>query len=113
MANICMGLFNLLPVFPMDGGRILRAFLAMGLPYVRATFWAALFGRIFAGIGAAIAFYCEYPLIAALFIFIYFAGQLEYCAVRRRDKMEAQMRLEIDRLRVNLPPGEPPLLTPL
>jgi Zn-dependent protease len=36
-ANFIMGLFNLVPVFPMDGGRIFRALLAMKLPYLRAT----------------------------------------------------------------------------
>jgi stage IV sporulation protein FB len=44
--NLFIGLFNLIPAYPMDGGRIFRALLATRLPYIKATSIAVLIGQI-------------------------------------------------------------------
>ena len=92
--NLIMGGFNLLPVFPMDGGRIFRAILATRLPYLRATFWAATVGKVLAVVAAiCCATIWNKPLAVALFVFISIAGDLEYRSLRRREKQAAQWDL--------------------
>jgi len=48
--NLFMGLFNLIPAIPMDGGRVLRGLLAMRFSYGRATHYATNIGKIIAGL---------------------------------------------------------------
>jgi Zn-dependent protease len=108
--NLIMGCFNLIPAFPMDGGRILRAFLALWLPYLRATYWAATIGKVVTVPGALIEFYLGNYFVVAICIFIFIAGQAEYQAVRRREADEEQWREAMLR-RVTPPPAvEPPVI---
>ena len=76
-ANLTLAAFNLLPALPLDGGRILRAYLAPHLGYRAATEQAALLGQIVAGLlfaaGLAGFFYRLINLslpLAAIFLFI-------------------------------------------
>ena len=110
--NLLMGLFNLVPVFPMDGGRIFRALLATRLPYLRATFIAASVAKVLATIAAGAAVFFEAELTAVLFVFIFVAGEMEYRAVQRREVEDAHWRAVLARAYVDLPPptGEPPVI---
>src|SRR4051812_26554078 len=75
-ANIYMGLFNLLPAYPMDGGRILRAWLARESDYLGATRRAVMIGQGFATVFiVAGAFLGTGLMLIGLFLF--FATQLE------------------------------------
>lgn len=74
--NILLGVFNLLPAFPMDGGRILRAVLAKRMDFVRATEVAASIGRAFAVTMAIIGIFFNFWLVI-LAIFIYFSASGE------------------------------------
>ena len=86
MFNLIMGLFNMLPVFPMDGGRFLRALLALRFSYLTATKAAVYIAKplALAGILLALVYYNNW-LTAALFAFIYVGGEMEYEQVRRRE----------------------------
>jgi len=84
--NVAMGLFNLLPIFPMDGGRLLRAGLATKMPYLRATQIAAWTAKAFAFTGIAWALLTQHYLLAILLVVIWIGGDEEVKYVRRLER---------------------------
>jgi CBS domain-containing protein len=71
VVNIFLVLFNLIPAFPMDGGRVLRAALAMRLEYTRATQIAAMVGQALALVfGLVGLIWNPFLLFIAFFVWI-------------------------------------------
>ena len=89
-ANALLAVFNLIPAFPMDGGRVLRALLWIGLPIARATWIAAWVGRAIALGFAAYGVATRNPVILLIAAFVWFAGGAEARAVAARERRRAE-----------------------
>jgi Zn-dependent protease len=77
VTNVVLAVFNLLPAFPMDGGRILRSLLARNRSYASATRVAARVGVIFAFLFALVGVLQFSPILLLLALFIYGAATTE------------------------------------
>jgi Zn-dependent protease/CBS domain-containing protein len=83
--NFMLGVFNLVPAFPMDGGRLLRAALgAFGVPFVRATRTAVTVGWAFFILFGIVSLYTRNPMLTFIALILAMGGSTEYAAVRAR-----------------------------
>lgn len=86
--NISLVIFNLIPAFPMDGGRVLRALLSMKFGRLSATKMALIVGRVLAVIFIGFGLYMGQFILPFIGLFIFMAGGAEYRSV----KFEALVR---------------------
>jgi len=84
--NTMMLLFNLIPAFPMDGGRVLRALLALRLPYVRATRIAAWIAQAIAVAFAIVGLFSN-PMLVFIALFVFLAAAEEHALVQARSSL--------------------------
>ncbi len=82
--NVILSAFNLLPAFPMDGGRVLRAVLARGMPLSRATRIATGVGKAFAILFGIAGVLIPNLILVLIAFLIYFGASQESTAVRYR-----------------------------
>ena len=107
--NLVLGLFNVLPAFPMDGGRILRGVLALWMDYMKATKIAIMVGQFFFGFMVLVGILSVnlWLVIAGLFMSMSGSSELKYITVRRvfsgvtlRDIASRDVRLVEEHVRV-------------
>jgi Zn-dependent protease/predicted transcriptional regulator len=83
LVNFFLAAFNMLPAFPMDGGRVLRALLALRLDYARATRLAASVGQLMAIVFALVGLMGN-PILLLIAMFVWIGAESEAAAVEER-----------------------------
>jgi Zn-dependent protease len=114
MTNLGLVLFNLLPAFPMDGGRVLRAILVPALGRFRATQVAANVGSAFAVLLILAGIWLN-PMLVLVGAFIILAGRHELWATRRQEyARRAEAFGAVGQTIIDVPPlsTEPPASAP-
>lgn len=85
--NVALVVFNMIPAFPMDGGRVLRGLLATRLGPVRATDISSTIGQTFAILFILFGFFSNNFLLAIVGFFVFLGASGEAQLVRQREQM--------------------------
>lgn len=87
IVNLFLAIFNLLPAFPMDGGRVLRATLSFKFSRVKATQIAVRIGQLMAVLFIIAGIFSN-PFLVLIAFFIMFGAQSEYMVVKSKAQLE-------------------------
>lgn len=95
IANVTLAVFNLIPAFPLDGGRILRALLGFKINYVRATTIAAYVGKVIAIAFIVLGIIFTNFFLPVIGIFILFSAGMEEYYLRLKSLVQGMKLREV------------------
>ena len=90
LVNLGLIAFNMIPAFPMDGGRVFRSLLAMKLPWTKATRIAGRTGQVLAGVFCFGGFLQGNLMLMLIALFVFNGAQDEIRFANYRDELERQ-----------------------
>lgn len=93
-SNLMIGTFNLLPIFPMDGGRVLRCCLSFKFGHQAATWWTVRFGQVSGFILMALALYYGFYGAALVFMVV--------CTMAQEEINNLKLFISLDNIRRNI-----------
>ncbi|NNE25533.1 MAG: site-2 protease family protein [Saprospiraceae bacterium] len=96
LLNIVLFVFNLIPAFPMDGGRILRAGLSLKLDRLKATRIASITGRFLSVVFMVVGVYYSHYALIFIGLFVYIMAFKEYQYLKMKKMHELQQAQLID-----------------
>lgn len=85
LLNLVLAFFNLIPAFPMDGGRVFRSLLSRKMGRLKATYVAAQLGKIIAVLFGIYAIHPFNPILIAIAFFVYIMAGNEYKMVQMQE----------------------------
>ncbi|MCP4194123.1 MAG: hypothetical protein GY768_26230 [Planctomycetaceae bacterium] len=94
VVNLALVVFNLIPAFPMDGGRVLRSMLALITDYPSATRWAVRTGQFVACLLAVLGVGYN-PMLLLIAAFVVFAAEAELRHVLAEDQFRNRVRADL------------------
>jgi len=106
VTNFGLVLFNMIPAFPMDGGRVLRGLLGFGFKRVTATKIASIIGRVCAVGFAAWSFTGGGPVLMLIAFFVYYTASQEYDNVRIEEALRDKTVRDAMRTQFTLLPSD-------
>lgn len=106
--NLALAIFNLVPAYPLDGGRILRALLSTRMPQLRATRFSASVGRVLALTGAGFALMHGDPMLLLVSVFVFMGASADEAATTMRLGLTGlRARQAMGRRVASVDPGRP------
>ncbi len=109
--NVALVVFNLIPAFPMDGGRVLRALLELKSSRLQATKIASSLGKVIAIVFLFLAFTQAHYTLGFIGVFVFFTASQEYKMVKIDDLMEHHTVNDVMKQTFTILDSDEPIMT--